>query len=395
MKKDVLKIILAQCLSRFGDNVEYIALCLLCYRMTGSVIPVGIVSILSALPNILFTLIGGAVSEYKEKKKIMFICEIMRGCFILAVPLLGFLNRVEVVYIVTFLVSTVESFFEPCCSSYISCSVEEKEYMKVSGISNSAYQIISIIGLAFGGVLVGIIGEYNAFIFDAVTFFISAIIVGTIKKCKVADVEVEKRNVVSDIKEGIACILKNTKIKVYLLLLIIVSILVSPLEPYITEIMNNTGKTQNADYGIGIMFAILSMGVIVGNLVLVYLEKYIKSKNRLVTIMVISSICGVVLLIQKNLVIFGLGILIIGIVSGCLRTMSISVIMTSVDKQFRARASSVVLLLVLCLSPLATMIASILIEVNKMILFWTLEIILLGIFTYKYYKSSDIKEQME
>ena len=76
-------------MSRFGDNIEYIALCLLCYKITGSVIPVGIVGILSALPNILFTLIGGALSEYREKKKIMIICEIARGFFILKKNVVG------------------------------------------------------------------------------------------------------------------------------------------------------------------------------------------------------------------------------------------------------------------------------------------------------------------
>lgn len=386
MNKDVLKIILAQCLSRFGDNIEYIALCLLCYKITGSVIPVGIVGILSALPNILFTLIGGALSEYREKKKIMIICEIARGFFILLVPLLSFLNRVEVIYLVTFLVSIVESFFEPCCTSYLSCSVNEDEYTKLSSISNSLYQAISIIGLAFGGILIGFIGEYNAFILDAVTFFASASIIGTIKKCKVEEIQTKNKNIICDIREGITCLWKNTGIKVYLLLLFIVSILVSPLEPYITEVMNNI---ENSDYGIGIMFAILSIGVIIGNLVLMYFQKFIKSNNKMITLMIIIGISGVILLMQKNLVVLGIGILVLGIVSGCLRTISVSSIMTSVEKQFRARTSSVILLVVLCLAPLGTMLASVLIEFDMMILFWLMELVLLGIFIYNYYKIRD------
>ena len=171
-----------------------------------------------------------------------------------------------------------------------------------------------------------------------------------------------------------------------LLLLFIVSILVSPLEPYITEVMNNI---ENSDYGIGIMFAILSIGVIIGNLVLMYFQKFIKSNNKMITLMIIIGISGVILLMQKNLVVLGIGILVLGIVSGCLRTISVSSIMTSVEKQFRARTSSVILLVVLCLAPLGTMLASVLIEFDMMILFWLMELVLLGIFIYNYYKIRD------
>ena len=377
MNKNILKIMLAQCLSRFGDNVEYIALCLLCYNMTQSVIPIGIISIMSSLPNIIFTLVGGAVSENSDKKKMMIICEFLRGTIILLVPLLRFVNRVEIIYIITFLVSTAESFFEPCCSSYISCSVKEDDYLKISGILNSAYQISSILGLTFGGIFVGFLGEYNAFFFDSATFYISAFVSLTILPCKIITTRKASDNIFSDIKEGLSSILNNNKIKMYLLMLIVISMLVSPIEPYVTEVMNHFGGALSSDFGLGLMFAILSVGVIIGNFVISFYEKKLSSKKTIVGVMFGISGIGIFLMSQNNIISLGIGILFVGITSGFLRTVCVASIMTSVEKNFRARTSSIIILITLCISPLATMAASICIESAHLDFFWLIEGILL------------------
>ena len=106
MNKNVLKIVLSQCLSRFGDNIEYIALCMLCYKITGNVISIGIVSVISAIPNIIFTLFGGAVSDRYDKKSLMSICEIVRAIVILTIPIMQKYNQIYIIYIVSFIVTS-------------------------------------------------------------------------------------------------------------------------------------------------------------------------------------------------------------------------------------------------------------------------------------------------
>lgn len=373
MNKNVLKIVLSQCLSRFGDNIEYIALCMLCYKITGNVISIGIVSVISAIPNIIFTLFGGAVSDRYDKKSLMSICEIVRAIVILTIPIMQKYNQIYIIYIVSFIVSTAESFFEPCCSGYMSCMLNEEEYSKVSGIANSAYQIVSIIGLTAGGFFISILGNYNAFYFDAFTFLVSAIVCLSIEKCEI-EVKSDNPNLLGEIKDGIKEVFSQKKNIINLVLLIVISILISPLEPYITEYMNQAVGSLSKDFGIGVMFAILSIGVIIGNLLAVICNKDTKNKKKIITCAILTSIPGIMCISCKNIFLLGCGILIVGITSGCLRTVSVVNVILSVDKSYRSRTSSIILLITLCISPLATMIASTCISYNHLNIFWDFEI---------------------
>lgn len=378
MNRTIWKIIIAQCLSRFGDNIEYIALCLLCYRITGSVVPIGIVSVMSAVPNILFTLVGGAFSEYSNKKATMIICECFRAGAILSLLLLKRIPRVEVVYVVTFLVSTAESFFEPCCSSYISCSMEGKKYLKYSGISNTAFQIVSILGLSVGGVLVGTIGEYQAFLLDAMTFLISAAVIVTLPAYRVPR-KAGTSNIGKDIKDGLCYLFQSSKIKLYLCMLIVMAVIVSPIEPYVTDFVNSPDFPFHGDIALGVMFALLSAGVIAGNfLVLLFKEKAFFIKYGLFVLMALGML-GVAGMAVRHWAVLAVGTLLVGVVSGGLRTISVSEIMTSVSENYRARASAVIVMTALCVSPAVTMAVSFLVEYQCMYIFWGMEIAVLGL----------------
>lgn len=380
MNKNATKIVLAQCLSRLGDNIEYIALCLLCYEITGSVVSIGIVSVLSAVPNILFTLFGGAISDHYDKKRFMVVCEFARAIVIMLVPCLRAYNSIYVIYIATFIVSIIESFFEPCCSGYLACTLDEDEYVKMNGVSNSIYQIVSIIGLTLGGFFVGLFGNYNAFYFDAMTFFVSGLTCLFIDKCHVDNVT-ENNNIFKDISDGIKVVFKKSENIINVLLLIIMSVLIAPLEPYITEYINKFAKSISSDFGIGIMFALLSVGVIIGNIVSVICNGNSLIKKIMLTSVILLSIPGIFLICSENIILFGAGILLIGVTSGCIRTITVVKTVMSVGKEYRSRASSIILLITLCISPLATMLASVCIDNNVLHIFWRGEIVLIVLIT--------------
>lgn len=378
MNKNTWKIVTAQCLSRFGDNIEYIALCLLCYRMTGSVVPIGIVSVVSAVPNILFTLVGGAFSEYSDKKRTMLVCEFFRAGCILSLLLLREMNRVEIVYIVTFLVSTAESFFEPCCSSYVSCSIDEKEYPKFCGISNTAFQIVSILGLAVGGFLVGTIGEYRALVLDAATFVFSALVVVTLPVYQTPR-RGEKSNIAADILDGLRCLFQIRDIRLYLFMLVLMAVIVSPIEPYVTAFVNSSDFPFDGDIALGIMFAILSTGVIAGNFLILTCQKRTAFQKFGLYFLTLTAIVGVACMAAGRWALLAIGILLVGVVSGGLRTVSVPAIITGVAENYRARASAVIVMTALCVSPAVTMAASYFIERRSMGVFFGAEIGMLAL----------------
>ncbi|MDY5774531.1 MAG: DUF5692 family protein [Lachnospiraceae bacterium] len=76
------KELIGSSLSRFGDGIDTIAFSILIYHITGSTMLVATLFAVNGLPNLIFSIVSGAVSTYKDEKKIMAICDIGRGLWL-------------------------------------------------------------------------------------------------------------------------------------------------------------------------------------------------------------------------------------------------------------------------------------------------------------------------
>lgn len=76
------KELIGSSLSRFGDGIDTIAFSILIYHITGSTMLVATLFAVNGLPNLIFSIVSGAVSTYKDEKKIMAICDIGNMAFV-------------------------------------------------------------------------------------------------------------------------------------------------------------------------------------------------------------------------------------------------------------------------------------------------------------------------
>ncbi|MBE6047478.1 MAG: MFS transporter [Clostridium sp.] len=397
--KNLCKITMAECLSSFGDNLDYVALCILCYSLSGSVISIGILSLMSSIPNIIFTLIGGVVSDKINKKKLIIAMQVVRGTLVLTMPIMyiaGILSNIYI-YIITFLVSICESFYMPCSNAFTLDITDDEKYLKVNSEKNSLNQVVTVLGLTCGGFLVGCLGPSFAIFFDAGTFFIAALITSTIEYnkdnldkgmdiCNVFNL----KNILKEIKEGLQIINKEKNIKIYMINFVIICILVAPLEPYITYMLNNIGLDDKySDLGVGILFSMLSIGVILGNLLIIKLkDKY--TNYKIVKYAILLTLITVMLICINNLITLCVSIFLLGLSSGLLKSLSVTIIMTGVEENFRGRISSCILLSALSISPLISIVASSFIELNFREGIWILDIFLLLGFMLIFKKNKSI-----
>ena len=63
------KELIGSSLSRFGDGIDTIAFSILIYHITGSTMLVATLFAVNGLPNLIFSIVSGAVSTYKDEKK--------------------------------------------------------------------------------------------------------------------------------------------------------------------------------------------------------------------------------------------------------------------------------------------------------------------------------------
>src|SRR5690606_2558188 len=106
---------LAQLVSTVGDSLDDIAAAILVYRVTGSALSVGLVLMATAAPALLVGLFAGVVVDRYDRKRIMVICDVLRGVFVLAIPFLISFG-VGWLYLSVAVISAIGTFFPPAHS---------------------------------------------------------------------------------------------------------------------------------------------------------------------------------------------------------------------------------------------------------------------------------------
>ncbi|MBN2404113.1 MAG: MFS transporter [Coriobacteriia bacterium] len=201
--KDYRMLWLGQLVSVVGDKVNQIAMGILVYEATGSMLQMGVMLAISTLPAALFGLPAGAFVDRSDRRATMIAADLLRAGLVLSIPLVVKLG-IPAVYAVAFLVSTISLFFEPAKLSLIPEIVPEDELMAANSLDNATMSVSELFGLAFAGALVAILGYKVAFFLDAATFVISAVFVSFISFREVRQiVEQERIRLVEDIMRGL------------------------------------------------------------------------------------------------------------------------------------------------------------------------------------------------
>jgi len=124
-------IIIGQLISMFGNAIQRFAFSLYILELTGSAALFSLIISLAILPSIFLAPIGGAIADRMNKGRIMvaldFCCSIIMGGF--AVFIYGNDNQILWVAILMFVLSTINSIYEPTVRASIP-SVVSKEHGK-------------------------------------------------------------------------------------------------------------------------------------------------------------------------------------------------------------------------------------------------------------------------
>jgi len=171
---------IGQTVSVFGDKVDQIAMAVMVYRLTGSMLQMGVMLAVTTLPAALFGLVAGAYVDRWDRRRTMVGSDLLRAGLVLVIPFAARLN-VAAAYVVAFAVSTVSLFFEPAKLASIPELVPSEELMAANSLDGTTSAAAEIVGLLLAGGLVAGVGYVRAFALDAVTYLVSAVFVASIR----------------------------------------------------------------------------------------------------------------------------------------------------------------------------------------------------------------------
>ena len=177
--RDYRRLWVGQVISVVGDKVNQIAMAIMVFAVTNSVLQMGIMLGVTALPAALFGLPAGVYVDRWNRRITMIVSDLIRGAVVVAIP---FVIRYGVwwVYALAFLSSTVALFFLPAKRSLIPDLVPDSDLVAANSLDNASESIAELVGLGLGAGLVATIGYAWAFTLDGITFLLSAIMIASI-----------------------------------------------------------------------------------------------------------------------------------------------------------------------------------------------------------------------
>src|SRR5262249_39942460 len=173
-----------QLISQVGSSFTLFALPLLVYKLTGSATNLALTTAANILPYPLFGLVLGAMVDRVNRKRMMLLTDVARGCVILVLPLLALSGtlRVQVIYVVAFAQSTLGILFDCGEFAAIPSLVGRDDLVAANGrimATNSAGQVL---GPILAGILVTLISPADLLFFDTASFFVSAVSLAVIRR---------------------------------------------------------------------------------------------------------------------------------------------------------------------------------------------------------------------
>lgn len=164
-----------------GDWFDTIALYTIILHLTGSGRHIGLLLVARFVPSFVFGPVSGVVADRFSRRSIMIISDLLR-----AVVVLGFLfvrraDQLWIIYVLTVFQLGLSTFFEPAKTAAIPSLVSNRELVSANAISSVTWSVMLTLGAAIGGLITGWFGTNVAFLLDALTFALSAVLIASVR----------------------------------------------------------------------------------------------------------------------------------------------------------------------------------------------------------------------
>jgi predicted MFS family arabinose efflux permease len=177
-RPDFRRLYLAVAASELGDSLHYIALMWFALEAGG---PLGVIAVRLAdsIPAIVFGLHGGVAADRWSRKRLMVSADLVRGVVLVpvavaALPLWGLV-------VAAFILEAATSYFAPAYGATVPALVDRDNVQQANALVQATAQAVSIGGWAVAAALLAFIPVSVFFAVNAVTFFVSAVLIARLR----------------------------------------------------------------------------------------------------------------------------------------------------------------------------------------------------------------------
>lgn len=278
-EKEYKKLFSAGVINGVGDWFSQIAILTLLLILTDSGLAVGLTLSIKLLPYLIFGPIGGALADRYSRKKIMIVTDIIRALFILPLLLVDSVDKVWIIYIVTFLVSICNAVYSPARNSLLPSIVKKENLLQINALEQVLLGIVLVVGAIFGGVFAKLFGVKAIFIMNSISFILAALLISTLKTSSQTIGSEITRNDLKESEVNYKTMFKNVMQSALLRAMILLFAL-WPIGDGIVNLLISVYAVQvfgMEHIGVGVFYGALGLGLALSSSLTSILNKQIKT----------------------------------------------------------------------------------------------------------------------
>jgi MFS family permease len=166
------RLFVGQTVSAFGSEVAAVAAPIQLYHLTHSTLQVGLLSLCELFPFLTLTIVGGAIADAVDRRKLLLVTEVLLAIVALAFAFNASLAhpRVWALYVLVTLTMSIFSLGVAGLNTVIPRLVGPDELAAANAIENVYGSTTNVAGPALGGALIALLNYRGAYLLDAGTF---------------------------------------------------------------------------------------------------------------------------------------------------------------------------------------------------------------------------------
>jgi MFS family permease len=329
-----------QSVSLIGTWMQRTAVSWVIYTMTHSSFMLGVAIFAGQFPSFLLSLFGGVVSDRRDRYKVLLFTQAasMVQALLLSILILSHHASVFNILTLSVMLGIINAFDVPARQSLIYAMVDDKaDLPNAIALNSSMVNLARLIGPAVSGIVLQALGAGICFLVNGLSF-VAVITSLLLMKLPAFQKRIDKKNALTDLKEGFTYLKQTPTIRNVILMLACISLLVLPFNTLLPVYAKEIFKGNAATFGY--INSFIGLGAVGGTFFLASL----KDGTDLRRILLITTfVFGVGLIAFSNTSYFPLAML-FAVISGfgmmTQTTLSNSIIQTTVTPAMRGRVVS-------------------------------------------------------
>jgi len=255
----VRRLFWATLISSAGTWLAFVALALDVYDRTHSSVWVGALFVTETLPIASLGFFFGPLLDRLPRRSLMIGADLFRVVVFIA---LVFAPSAWAILALAMLAGIAAGLFAPAVYAGLPNLVEERDLAGANGLFQTATSATMIFGPLFGGAIVAVVGPHPAYLFNAASFVLSALLIAGIRPSGLQSVTAASRGYLRDLLDGAAAVFRSRPLLTVFIAWNVAMVGVAAMNTAEVELVKHDFGA--GDLGYGVFMAATGLGVFIG-----------------------------------------------------------------------------------------------------------------------------------